>query len=45
MKCPVCKQKFYEKIEGEEGTIYEGNYLCLCCMTVFDIYENVIERG
>ena len=53
MKCPACKDEFYTKIEGEKDTItdtllynpYEGNYLCLNCMTVFSENGKIIERG
>jgi len=45
MKCPICEDNFYTKIEGEKGTIYEGHYLCLGCMTVFSKDGKVIEKG
>lgn len=45
MKCPFCKDEFYTKIQNEKNTIYEGNYLCLNCMSIFDKKENIIKRG
>ena len=45
MTCPACNDDFVTKIEHEEEKIYNNNFLCLNCMTVFTEDKEIIERG
>jgi uncharacterized protein YbaR (Trm112 family) len=44
LNCPACNDELFTEIEGE-GEFYNGKYLCLNCMTVFDENKNIIEKG